>query len=142
MKEPRKKCVRFHDRVTVTVIANALHLVSWQRKNIWFTHDEIDQQRRRAYRLTAEFNFYSDEELFDRYGVCSKKSLEERLEQVEKTCFYVEKLEGEGRLFRSSSARLLDRQNSIRSADIIFLLYCQETRKADAMARDRALRLE
>ncbi|KAL3928371.1 MAG: hypothetical protein SGARI_005054, partial [Bacillariaceae sp.] len=137
-----KPAVHFNERLTVRVISNAQDLTERERKQMWFTDDELYRQRRRAYKLAEELDFYSEEELFDRFGVRSVKTLEKRMERVEKTTFYVKQLEEEGKIFRSSSIRLDNPDGSIHSMDIISALYCHVSKEAADMARDRALRLE
>mmetsp|Transcript_38855 Transcript_38855/g.94061 ORF Transcript_38855/g.94061 Transcript_38855/m.94061 type:complete len:293 (-) Transcript_38855:1392-2270(-) len=79
-----RSTVSFEDNVSVQEIPNALY--DYTKKEVqasWYTRSELAKQRRTSRNLAETMDFYSDEELFDRFGVQSVQKFMDRAHRNE-----------------------------------------------------------
>ncbi|KAG7365850.1 hypothetical protein IV203_028520 [Nitzschia inconspicua] len=77
------KSVRFVDVPTVRYIENALH--DWtvqEQEAVWYTSEDLRKQRHSVHQLARTMEFYSDDDLMDRFGILSVHRQEDRMAEV------------------------------------------------------------
>lgn len=81
--ETLKKSVHFAPTASVRVIENAVE--EWtvhERNAVWYSGGELHKQRRTAHQLADTMDFYSDDDLMDRFGVPSVQRQLDRRKEV------------------------------------------------------------
>lgn len=79
-----RSTVSFEDNVSIQEIPNAFY--DYTKKEVqasWYTRSELAKQRRTSRNLAETMDFYSDEELFDRFGVQSVQKFMDRAQRIE-----------------------------------------------------------
>lgn len=74
-EQPRvgpERTVRFAERASVRLIENVPgEWTSQEREALWYSRNDVLRQKRRCRQLAETMGFYSDEDLFDRFGIAS-----------------------------------------------------------------------
>mmetsp|Transcript_38853 Transcript_38853/g.94055 ORF Transcript_38853/g.94055 Transcript_38853/m.94055 type:complete len:293 (-) Transcript_38853:50-928(-) len=79
-----RSTVSFEDNVSIKEIPNGLY--DYTKREVqasWYTRSELAKQRRTSRNLAETMDFYSDEELFDRFGVQSVQKFMDRFQRIE-----------------------------------------------------------
>jgi hypothetical protein len=96
--------VRFADDVRVKYIEKAtVDMTSDEINDVWYSREELERQRRLYRRLLQDMDdIYSDEQMWEGFGVLSLSYIQSRHERVQKTKRYVQILQSYGVFWRKN----------------------------------------
>ena len=151
----RRRTVQFSDVVSIEFIPNVHDdYTEYERRSCWYTKNDLEKQRRLHRRIAEELGgFYTEEELFDRFGIHNKSK---RAQRRHKTLGYISMLGLHGQQFiwnenydsaSSSSSSTTTTKRPSTSAisseldDIVALMYSCETKVSAEIARLQAYKL-
>ncbi|KAG7366024.1 hypothetical protein IV203_028694 [Nitzschia inconspicua] len=99
----KSHAVRFHELATVIFID------TWQSQNyadlLWYNDNDLIRFRRLQAKLMDCFNFYTDDELFDSFGLLSRRRISKRRERIRRIHFCVELMDQQGCKWRPEIRR-------------------------------------
>jgi hypothetical protein len=91
----RRRHVRFAETTEIHTVSNIANDNEY-KDQLWYSNEEIGRIEKRDRRLVKRLHFYSNEQLFDKFGLTSKKEVRQRRKhnQVVQLCMYLMLSEG------------------------------------------------
>jgi hypothetical protein len=89
--------VRFENKVLVKRVDK---ITKESKSDVWYTRDELKSFRRACQKITKELDFFTAEELFDKYGISqTASSIRDCVKRVKRNSIFVSILEESGLLW-------------------------------------------
>jgi hypothetical protein len=77
------RSVHFADLAQVHLVENASNFTDEERCGMYYTRSELERERRKSHQLARTMKFYTDHDLFDRFGVTSLRRSLQRYQEIQ-----------------------------------------------------------
>ena len=117
------------------------------KHTLWYSLDDLNREAKKLKNLSKLLSFYTEEELFDRFGVEPKKVCKERIERIRENQQYVGLLVKEGCLWKMEKRNSLNtkpqkfKRSKKSKAEAVSRRYSSFSKECAQIAQERAAKM-